>query len=222
MSNNLSIDQIADLVIGSISGLIKHNNMIPIGISARHVHVSKEDLERLFGKGYELTHYKNLSQPGQFAAQEKLDIIGPKGKISSVRILGPIRSESQVEVAYSDLRTLGVSTEVRSSGDIRNTPGITLKGPQGEITLLKGLIIAERHIHMTPLDAKLYGVSNGEKVSLIVEGVKAGVLDNITIRVSENYALDCHLDTDDANAFIIRQGQKLKMIKNKQYEGEGR
>ncbi len=220
MNNNLSVDQIANMVIENITGLLNHQNMIPVGISARHVHVSKEDLHTLFGNGHELQKLKPLSQPGQFASEEKVDILGPKGVIKSVRILGPIRAESQVEVSYSDLRTLGISSEVRSSGDIKNTPGIRLKGPMGEVNLTKGLIVAERHIHMTPLEAKLYGVVNGEKVSLVVEGTKAGVLGDVTIRVGENYALDCHLDTDDANAFQIKQGQKLKMVKGKFHGGE--
>lgn len=215
MSKNIPVDQIASMVIESISEIMNHKNMVPVGISARHVHVSKADLEILFGKGYKLKMFKPLSQPGQYAAVEKVDVIGPKGTLSSVRILGPVRSESQVEVAYSDLRTLGLNSEVRASGDTINTPGINLRGPKGEVALKRGLIVAERHIHMTPLDAKLFNVLDGEKVSLAVEGVKAGIMDNVTIRVGENYALDCHIDTDDGNAFMIKQGQKLKLIKKK-------
>lgn len=185
---------------------------IPVGISARHVHVSKKDLEILFGFGYNLTKFKDISQPGQFASNEKVILVGPKGKIDNVRILGPLRNETQVELSSSDAIKIGINVPVRESGNLENTPGIKIIGPKGELTLQRGCIIADRHIHMTPLDAINYKVSNGQKVRVKVEGIKGGIMDNVFIKVRDDFALDMHIDVDDANAFGIKNGDNLEMI----------
>lgn len=187
--------------------------VVPVGISARHVHLQSDHLDILFGKGYKLTHLKDLSQPGQFAAQEKVALIGPKGKIEGVRILGPVRKSTQVEVSASDARKLGVPPVVRNSGDLEGTPGLTIVGPQGRVDIHKGVIIAERHIHMSPQEAEFYSVRDGDRVKVLVPGPRGGVMDNVVIRVHENYRLDLHIDTDEANAFLIKQGDMLKFVK---------
>lgn len=192
---------------------------VPVGISARHVHLSKQALELLFGKGYELTKLKPLSQPGQFAANETVEIIGPKGSIKKVRILGPERKDCQVEISASDARKLGIKAPVRASGDIDGTPGIKIKGPNGEIGISNGVIIAERHIHMSSKDAKWFGVKNGDSVMVSVPGDKGGIMGNVTVRVSDSYMLDMHIDTDDANAFAISQGQMVTLI-NKRFDSK--
>jgi len=203
------IEQITKLVVESLQQYSDIQTKVPTGVSARHIHLERQHLEQLFGKDYQLTHFKPLSQPGQFAAEETVDLIGPKGTIAKVRILGPERPSTQVEVAMSDARKLGMNPPVKTSGDIKGTPGITIRGPKGVITISEGVIISDRHIHMTPIEAKRFNVQNGQKVSLLVDGAKGGVFNNVIIRVSEKYALDCHIDTDDASAFQIQQGQML-------------
>ena len=186
---------------------------VPAGISARHVHLSREHVEMLFGTGYRLTPKKALSQPGQFACEEQVAVCGPVGTFSKVRILGPERRQSQVEMAFSDCRVLGIEAAVRSSGDLKGTPGILLKGPKGDVMLTEGVIIADRHIHMTPEDALWFGVSDQERVKVVVPGLKGGELGQVLIRVTKNSRLDFHVDTDDANAFQIRQGQWVTIRK---------
>lgn len=186
---------------------------VPVGVSARHVHLTREHVELLFGRGYELTPLKNLSQKNQFACVEQLTLIGPKGRLEKVRILGPERKDTQVELAVSDSRRLGVSPPVRTSGDVAGTPGLLLRGPKGEVMLKNGVIIADRHIHMTPKDARWFGVSDKERVNVYIKGSKGGVLNNVVIRVSESARLDFHVDTDDANAFQLAQGQWVSVRK---------
>ena len=208
--------EIAKLVMQELktSGLlINEYNKVPVSVSARHLHLCKEDLEALFGKGYELTVEKEISQPGQYAAKEKVTLITDKGKIENIRVLGPLRNKTQIELTKSEARTLGLNLEVRNSGDLDNTSGVTIKGPKGSIELREGVIIADRHIHMTPEDAENYGVKNGQKVSVVVNGKKGGVLSNVTIRVNPRYKLDFHIDTDDANAFLIQNGDLLELVK---------
>lgn len=196
------------------SGLLHQDySKVPVSISARHVHLSREDLDTLFGKGYELTVNRYISQPGQFASNEKVTLISEKGKIQNVRVLGPIRGKTQVELAKSETRLLGIEAVVKNSGDLENTPGLILEGPRGRIILKEGVIVPDRHIHMTPQDAKNYGVEDGQRVSVKVDGRKGGVLSNVTIRVGPKYKLDFHIDTDDANAFFIENGDMLELIK---------
>jgi len=188
---------------------------IPVGISGRHLHVTREDLETLFGKGYELTPMKELSQPGQYAAEEKVDIISPAGReLKGVRILGPVRPASQVEISKSDAIRGKFVAPVRSSGDVKGSGPATLVGPNGTVELSEGVIIADRHIHFSLEEAKEYGVENGQKVSIKVSGEKPGILENVLCRVSAKYALDCHLDTDDGAAFMLSTGDQVELVKS--------
>ncbi len=182
--------------------------LIPIAISARHIHLTEEAIEALFGEGHELSEYRPLSQPGQYAAEERLDLIGPGGRIDAVRVLGPARSRCQVEISRTDEFRLGVDAPVRDSGDVPNSPGITLVGPAGELTLEQGLICARRHIHMTPEDAERLGVKHRDVVAVSVDTEGRDLIfGDVLVRVSPNYALEMHLDTDEANAAEIRPGE---------------
>lgn len=184
-----------------------------VEISARHVHVTQQDLETLFGKGHELTPVKDLSQPGQYAAAEKVTIVGSKGSLSA-RILGPVRKASQVEVSLTEARQLGEKALIRESGDLAGTSGIKLVGPAGEVVLEEGLIAAKRHIHMTPADAEYYGVENGQNVKVRIESTERSLIfDDIVIRVSDSYALAMHIDTDEANAAGISGSTKGTILK---------
>ncbi|WP_369826009.1 phosphate propanoyltransferase [Petrotoga sp. 9PWA.NaAc.5.4] len=186
---------------------------IIVGVSNRHVHLSQEHLEVLFGENYELTPIKPLGQPGQYACDECVDLIGPKGIFQKVRILGPVRKESQVEISRTDSFKLGITPPVRDSGDIQGTPGITLKGPKGEVVLDKGVIIAKRHIHMLPIDAEHYGVKDKDIVSVYCnkEGRRL-IFQDVLIRVSEKFALEFHVDIDEANAALLNSGDYIKII----------
>ena len=174
-----------------------------IETSARHIHVTKETLEALFGEGAELTVRKMLSQPGQFASGEKLEVVGPKGVLKA-SILGPVRKENQVELSYSDARTIGVVAPLRESGDVKGSAPCTLRNPENgkEVVIQEGVIIAKRHVHMTPADAETFNVSNGEivNVKVINETGRAIIFGDTVVRVSPTYALAMHVDTDEANA----------------------
>jgi putative phosphotransacetylase len=185
---------------------------IPVGISNRHIHLSKLDLEALFGQGYVLTEMKPLSQPGQYAAEETVTIIGAKGEIERVRILGPVRKETQIEISKTDSFVLGVKPPVRDSGDIEGTPGLKVVGPNGEVELERGVIIASRHIHFHTTDAERFGVHNGQRIKLRTSGERALILENVVVRVHDTYALDCHLDTDEGNAAGLNNGDLVTMI----------
>jgi putative phosphotransacetylase len=193
------------------SHLLK-KDLVPVSISARHLHLQQEHVDVLFGKGYQLTRFKEISQPGQYACNEKVTLQGPKGSIENVRILGPLRKQTQIEIARTDSRKLGITPPVRNSGNITGSAPITLIGPNGIVHLEEGCIIADRHIHMTPEDAKDFGVQDKQKVSVLVEGDKGGLMGQVTIRVNERYALDMHIDTDDANAFDLKGNEQLKII----------
>ncbi len=167
--------------------------------SARHVHVSRADLDTLFGAGYQLTNKKDLSQPGQFACEEKVKVVGPRGELVC-SILGPERPATQVELSYTDARTLGVTAPLRESGDIDGTNGATVVGPNGEVAISKGVIVAKRHVHMTPEDAAEFGVSDKQIVSVAVGGPRGVTFAETVVRVSPKFALAMHVDTDEANA----------------------
>ena len=169
--------------------------------SARHIHLSKEHVDILFGAGHALTNKKDLSQPGQFACEEKVELVGAKGSLK-VSVLGPERKSTQVELSYTDARTLGLkSVPVRESGDIAGTPGLKLVGPCGEVTIEEGVIIAKRHIHMTPADAEAYGLSDKQVVSVKVDtNGRSLVFGDVVVRVNPTFALAMHIDTDEANA----------------------
>ena len=170
--------------------------------SARHVHVSKEDLEVLFGAGYELTKKKDLSQPGQYACEERVTVRGPKRELANVSILGPVRGSTQVELSLTDARSIGVAAPIRESGDIAGSCSCVLVGPCGEVELKEGVIVAKRHIHMTPADAEELGVTNGEIVSVKVlnDSGRSVIFGDTVVRVHPTYALSMHIDTDEANA----------------------
>jgi putative phosphotransacetylase len=185
---------------------------VHVGVSARHIHLSAEHVAALFGEGYQLTEFKPLSQPGQFAANETVAVIGPKGEFPKVRILGPERKRTQLELSRTDAFTIGVNPPVRESGDIAGTPGITIKGPIGEITIDEGVIVAARHIHFHTSDAERWGIADKQTLSVRLQGKRALILENVIARVSEQYALDMHIDTDEANAAGAITGDSAEII----------
>lgn len=186
---------------------------IPVGVSNRHLHLSQADLNVLFGEAYQLTKIKDLSQPGQYACKEMVTICGPSGAIEKVRVLGPVRGKTQVEILEGDCFKLGVKTQIRLSGDIQSTPGITIVGPKGSVQTTEGLIVAQRHIHMTPEDAVQYGVHDGQMVSVETNGVRGGIYKNVAIRVAKESALEFHIDTEEANAMKVNASTKINLIK---------
>lgn len=180
------------------------DHKIPIAVSARHVHLSLEHIEQLFGKGYTLTPKSELSQPGQFAAIEQVTIVGPKDAISNVRVLGPARDLTQVEVSLTDARKLGISAPLRFSGDIQNSAPVTIVGPKGSIYLHEGCIVAASHIHMSPDDARRFNVIDGQSINVRAHSARPVIFTNVKIRVSERYRLEMHIDTDEGNAAFIQ------------------
>ena len=182
--------------------------------SARHAHISQEHLEILFGEGYELTKKKDLSQPGQYACEERIAVIGPKGQFPGVSILGPVRPATQVEISASDARSIGVAAPVRESGDVADSGACKLVGPKGEVELSEGVIVAKRHIHATPEDAEKLGIQDKEIVSVKVNTPERSlVFGDVVVRVNDTYALAMHIDTDDANAAGVGNGFKAKLLK---------
>ena len=176
-------------------------NKVLVETSARHVHLSAEHIEVLFGKGATLTHKKDLSQPGQFACEERVTLVGPKKSIANVIILGPARPATQVEVSFTDARTLGVNAPVRESGDVAGSAGCKLVGPAGEVEIAEGVIVAKRHIHLTPDDAAKFGVEDKQVVSVKVSSAdRTTVFGDVVCRVSPKFAAAMHIDTDEANA----------------------
>ncbi len=184
---------------------------IPVGLSNRHVHLTTKDLETLFGKGAKLTKLRDLSQPGQFAANEVVALVGPKGRMEKVRILAPVRKETQVEVSRTDSYILGIKPPVRISGDIKGSSGIKIIGPKGEINLRAGAIIAQRHIHLSPDEARGFGVKDGDTVKVKVPGKRALIFDNVMIRSGPTHRLDFHIDIDEANAAGLSQGDLVEI-----------
>ncbi|SKC79371.1 phosphate propanoyltransferase [Maledivibacter halophilus] len=188
-------------------------NLVPVGLSNRHIHLSKEDIETLFGKGYELTNFKDLSQPGQYACEEKVDIVGPKGTLKGVRVLGPARGKTQIEISMSDGFVLGVKAPVRDSGDLAGSPGAKIVGPKGEVEIEEGIIVAARHIHMHTTDGERFGVKDKDIVKVPVEGKRGLIFDNVLVRVSPNYALEFHIDLEEGNAAGLKNGNMVEIIK---------
>jgi acetate kinase len=194
--------------------LTNPDHIVPIAVSARHVHLAQDVVEQLFGKGYQLTPDKPLSQPGQYAARETVTLVGPKHSIEHVRVLGPPRTETQVEISRTDEFCLGVDAPVRPSGDLDNTPGITLVGAKGRVTLQKGVICALRHIHMTPQDAATWGVQDRDLVDIAVSGTGRNVeFRDVLIRISPDFKLEMHLDTDEANAASVTSGASGVLVR---------
>lgn len=191
----------------------KNEEGVPVGVSNRHIHLSQNDLDKIFGAGYELTKIKDLSQPGQFAAKETVTICGPKGAIEKVRILGPVRSKTQVEILQGDTFKLGVKAEPKMSGELCHTTGITVIGPKGSVQTEEGLIVAKRHIHMLPEDAENFDVKDGEEVSIKIDGIRGGVFENVAIRVTNTSKLECHVDMEEANALGLNSKSRVQIIK---------
>jgi acetate kinase len=184
----------------------QQNEPFLLEVSAHHIHLSQDHVEALFGKGQQLTWQGDLSQPGQFACKEQLNIIGPKGKIENVRVLGPTRKETQVEISMTEQFKLGIHPPIRESGDLKGTPGCTLEGPAGSVNIEQGVICALRHIHMTPTDALRYGLKDKSIVKVRVSGDRELIFGDVLIRVNPNYALAMHIDTDEANAAQLQTG----------------
>ncbi|MGN7356094.1 phosphate propanoyltransferase [Paenibacillus sp. SAF-054] len=185
---------------------------VPVGVSARHIHLTQEHIEALFGEGYQLTEFKPLSQPGQFAANETVAVIGSKGQFDKVRILGPARKASQVEISRTDSFAIGVKAPVRESGNIEGTPGVKVVGPKGEIELEQGVIVAARHIHFHTSDAQQMGIADQQMLKVRVGGERGVVFENVIARVSDSFALDMHIDTDEGNAAGVKTGDTAEII----------
>jgi putative phosphotransacetylase len=184
-----------------------------VGLSNKHLHLRAEDIEILFGKGHTLTPTKALKQPGQFAADEKVDIVGPKGTLKGVRVLGPARPETQIELALTDARTIGLAAPVRESGKLDGTPGVKLVGPAGEVSIDHGAIIALRHIHLSPAQAVEAGVKDKEIISIRFEGERGVVFNNVLVRSGDGHESEIHLDTDEGNAAGLNNGMLGEIIK---------
>ena len=194
-------EDLVKLVTRLVVERLQSGPSIPIGISNRHIHLSRADMDVLFGKGSELTWKQDLKQPGQYACQETVIVRGPKGEFKKVRVLGPLRPETQLEISKTDSFTLGVSTPVRESGDLKNTPGIEIIGPAGSVKKDQGVIVALRHIHMSTEDAKKFGVKDKDVVDVIVGNeTRKAILTNVLVRVSDKFVLEMHLDIDEGNA----------------------
>lgn len=189
------------------------SKFVPVGISARHVHLTTQDIEKLFGPGYQLTPLKPIVQPGQYASQEQLTLVGPKGSIEKVRILGPARPYTQIELAFTDALKLGIrDCPIRMSGDIQGTPGLKLVGPKGELEVPQGVIVAARHLHFTDEQAKAYGVHDKQVVAVRVTGPRPCLLENVVCRVGAAHELEVHIDTDEANACALKNGDLLELV----------
>lgn len=186
---------------------------LPIALSNKHIHLSVEHINTLFGEGYELTKSKDLSQPGQYASNEKVDVVGPKNTLKGIRVLGPARGKTQIEISLTDSFVLGVNPPVRDSGDIANTPGAKIVGPKGEVEITEGIIIASRHIHMHTKDAEEFNVKDKDRVMVKVDGERGLIFDNVLVRVSPTYALEMHVDVDEGNACAAKNGQLVELIK---------
>ncbi|MBE6586420.1 MAG: phosphate propanoyltransferase [Ruminococcaceae bacterium] len=215
--NAQSIEAIVKKIVAEMETPAASNDLtIPVGISNRHIHLSREDLDTLFGKGYELTPMKDLSQPGQYACKEVCTIIGPSMRsIENVRILGPIRKQSQVEISVTDSFVLKVKPPVRESGKLTGSAPVTIVGPKGIVTLKEGCIIANRHIHMSPADGARFGVKDGDYIDVdAMDGTKRTRWFDVQVRVHEQFRLEMHVDTDDANAVGYKNGSVVTMVKN--------
>lgn len=215
---NLVTDSQVELITRMVMEALNQKNeskggyLVPVGVSARHVHLTQEHVEILFGKGYQLTKKKEL-MGGQFASNELVTIVGLKLRaIENVRILGPVRGRSQVEISATDAIKLGVKAPIRESGDVAGSAPIALVGPKGALYLTEGCIVAKRHIHMAPKDAMAAGVSDGDMVSVKAENERGTVFHEVKIRVDESFTLEMHIDTDEANAAKIATGDTVRII----------
>lgn len=212
---NVDTKAVAELVCRVLSGMAEpaQEKTVPVGVSNRHIHLTREHLEILFGKGYELTPLKDLSQPGQYACKELLTIVGPSLRpIENVRVLGPLRKQSQVEISRTDSYVLKVKPPVRESGKLDGSAGITIIGPKGVVSLEEGCIIANRHIHMSVEEGAAFGLKDGDYVTVEADGERRTRFYDVQVRVSEAFRLEMHIDTDDANAAGIGNGAKVRIV----------
>lgn len=198
--------QLVDQIVDEVVKELKDRLFIEVEASGRHVHLSRSDVDTLFGPGYQLTKVKDLSQPGQYACQERVSVTGPKGTLNNVVVLGPERKDTQVEVSLTDALVIGVKSPVRQSGDITGTPGVTISNGDKKIHLEKGLIVAKRHVHMTPEDASKFNVVDGEIVKVKVFGERPLIFDDMVIRVHKDFRTYIHIDYDEANACGYTKG----------------
>ena len=185
---------------------------VPVASSARHVHLCRADVERLFGTGYRLQRLKDLSQPGQFACKEQVTVVGPRGQLERVRVLGPERKATQVEVSLTDTFGLGIKAPVRMSGKTQGTPGCKLVGPAGSIELSEGVIVAARHLHLSAAQAARFGLRDGQPVRLRAEGERATVLENVIVRAGDGHDMEVHIDTDEANAVAMAGSTMMEIL----------
>lgn len=209
------LEAITKLVISCMQEQQEQNSgfLVPVGVSNRHIHLTQEHVETLFGEGYQLTKKKDL-MGGQFACEECCTIVGLKLRaIENVRILGPVRKNTQVEISMTDARKLGINVPVRESGDIKGSAPIAIVGPKGAVYCEEGCIVAARHIHMSPADASACGISDGDYVSVVAHNERGTTFNNVKIRVDESFTLEMHIDTDEANASGIKQNDKVLIIK---------
>lgn len=210
------LEQIVSQVLAAMPELnqaAKTEQGIPVGVSNRHIHLSAEHVEILFGSGYTLTKEKDLKQVGEFAAKETVTLVGPKNVMRGVRVLGPVRNFTQIEISRTDGFSLGVVPPLRDSGKIQGSPGIVIVGPKGAVTLKEGVICAARHIHMEEADAQRFKVSDGERVTVTIPGPRGGTFANVLVRVSPNFRLEFHIDTDEANAAELKNGDMVTLYK---------
>ena len=215
MDSYNNVEQITRMVLQAIEGAKGNESVmkVPVGVSARHIHLTQQDVEKLFGEGYQLTKKKEL-MGGQFAANEQCTVVGLKLRaIENVRILGPVRKQSQVEISATDARTLGVNAPLRESGDTKGSAPVALVGPKGVVYLDEGCIVAARHIHMTPAQASSVSLHDGDYVSVRMGNERGAVLDHVKIRVDESFSLEMHIDTDEANACQVKQGDLASIIR---------
>ncbi|WP_114395559.1 phosphate propanoyltransferase [Oleisolibacter albus] len=185
--------------------------LVPVGVSNRHIHLSRADMEILFGPGAELHRMKAMKQPGQYAAEETVTLKGPKGSLSKVRVLGPVRAETQIEISVADGFTLGLRAPLRMSGQLDDTPGLEIIGPQGRVQKQNGVIVALRHIHMTPATAARLGLRNGQEVDVEITGARGGILRHVAVRAAEASALEMHIDVEEANALGLKNDDLVRI-----------
>lgn len=186
---------------------------ITVGISNHHAHLTKEQIEVLFGKGYELTFFRKIKQPDEFVSNEKIDVIGPKSTLKGVRILGPAREKAQIEMTLTDAREIGVEAMIRVSSHVEGSSGVTLVGPAGSYVLKEGVIAAVRHLHMTPQEAQTLGLKENQWVSIETTGDRAVIFKNVIVRIDDLFSLELHLDTDEANAAGLKNGDEVTLIR---------
>ncbi len=206
---------VTKLVMDELAKYEKPSRQVKVGVSNRHIHLDRTAMDVLFGKDSELHPKKELGQPGQYAAEETVTLKGPRGELKRVRVLGPLRAQTQVEISVTDGFAVGVKPPVRESGQLEGTPGIEVIGPRGSVVLDEGVIVALRHIHMHTSDAEHFGVKNGQIVQVKVGGDRGGVLDNVVVRVSPKFALEMHIDVDEANGLGIATGDFVEVLDSK-------